>query len=114
MTTYEQRALEQLETAEFFRKSLAQVYEEKPYDPAMVGALNAGVKFALATAQVYATLATIPEQLEPANPVPYTLVQNLTGLAGHEIEDALARMERDRIKDARALADDERAGVWPC
>jgi hypothetical protein len=58
-TDYEREALNQLESADNFRKILATIYEDKPLDYAMVGALKAGIRYSLDAAQTYATLATI-------------------------------------------------------
>lgn len=56
---YEREALNQLESADNFRKILAAIYEDKPLDYAMVGALKAGIRYGLDAAQTYATLAIL-------------------------------------------------------
>lgn len=56
---YVRESLNQLEAADNFRKILTVIYEDKPLDYAMVGALKAGIRYSLDAAQVYATLATV-------------------------------------------------------
>lgn len=89
MTTYERRALEQLESADDSRQLLAEAYRAKPLDYERVGALKAAVRFALDTAQVYAGLALL-EAVQSA-PVPYDLAQvrDLRGLDGLQLVQAL-------------------------
>lgn len=59
---YERQSLQQLEAADNFRKILSIIYEEKPIDYAMIGALKAGIRYSLDAAQTYATLATIDRE----------------------------------------------------
>lgn len=61
---YERSALNALESAQALRTSLAEVYNTKPLDGALTGALKAGIHYSLKTAQTYATLATVAAQRE--------------------------------------------------
>lgn len=61
---YERSALNALETAQALRTSLAEVYNTKPLDGALTGALKAGIHYSLKSAQTFATLAEVAAQRE--------------------------------------------------
>lgn len=77
---YERESLNQLEAADNFRKILAVIYEDKPLDYAMVGALKAGIRYSLDAAQTYATLANV--QRERAELIEIRLAELKRGRGG--------------------------------
>lgn len=87
MTTHRSKALGHLADAIEAHEQLTAAHAFQPRDFDLVGRLKSAERFHLGVAQVYATLAAAE-----AMPVPYTVVQNLTGLAGPELEAAVERL----------------------
>ncbi len=69
MTTYEQRALENLEYAQGARADLRRAYAFQPLDYELIGRLKADQRYHLDVAQVYAGLAAAQILRELERPI---------------------------------------------